>query len=102
MGLLNNLSNAFSGFVGSKVQDGIVQRLAEENKKNGNGNKNSYEGVITNRTVGVVLTWIEYKPVIGDLLKSLGGKRELLYKILASGGNKVSLKKFQKFMTTIG
>lgn len=102
MGLFNDIYNGLSGFVGSTVQAGIVHRLAEENKKNGNGNENRYEGVITNPTVGVVLTWIEYKPVIGDLLKSLGGKRELLYKILASGGNKVSSKKFQKFMTTIG
>ena len=96
MGLYDYLSN----FIGSQVKATIISKLAEENKKN--GNENRYKDAVTDTTVGVVLTWIEYKPVIGDLLKSLGGKRELLYKILASGGNKVSSKEFQKFMTTIG
>ena len=83
------LFDAFSNFVISKVKDGAFSQLAGENQKK--GNENRYKESLKDTQAGIVLTWIENKPIIGDLLKSLGKNRNELYKILfSSDGDKVS------------
>ncbi len=82
------------GWVASKV---AVNKMTEQNKKDG-GSGNLYKESIKNDNVGVMLTWIENRPVIGDLLQKLGDNREKLYKILASSdGNVVSSKGLPQF-----
>ncbi|MCJ1402641.1 hypothetical protein MMC11_005861 [Xylographa trunciseda] len=77
-------------YVMGKLGSSFIKNWAEENKKNVR-KENLYEDVIADKAKGIVLTWIETKPVIGDLLKSLGPRREKLYKILAQpGGNKAT------------
>lgn len=89
MGLFDTISD----FVISKVKDGAFTQLAKENQKNGNRNENNYKESLKDTQAGVVLTWIENKPIIGDLLKSLGKSRQEVYKILfSSDGDKVILK----------
>lgn len=91
--------NWFSGKVISKVQDSFYNKLAKDNENNEDKNKNRYEKILTNTNAGVALTWIENKPGIGDLLKSLGNSRGSLYKILTSShGDQVSSKCFPQIL----
>lgn len=72
----------------SYLKDGVFTQLAKENQKT--GVDNLYKESLKDTQAGVVLTWIENKPIIGDLLKSLGKSRKEVYKILfSSDGDKV-------------
>lgn len=83
------------GWVASQFETAFFEQLAEKNKKENEGIGNRYS---ESGKVGVVLTWIEKRPVIGKLLISLGDNREKLYKILTSSdGNKVSSKGLPQF-----
>ena len=91
-----------TGILVSSATDGYINKLAAENKANPNVkdenlykndkiDKNDPKDVIDGK-LGVLLTWIESKPGIGDILKSLGPNRRKLYGTLAQpGGNIVSI-----------